>query len=199
MSKVSRLADRSFDNLGLDEETREAVRELQLEWDRLNAERVAEMAQAINRQAAAIERIQNTLSVLVDLLKPTILANQEGKFPVAFNTLSDGQPPDLATAQLVADPIALGFTLSQADLARALKLTAATTSVLVRVLGLDQLEECAVVVRQGKKTKIVNYSRLAVDKLRYLILHADHDSLSQEAKAALGRACGQFGVAPGAD
>jgi len=38
--------------------------------------------------------------------------------PVAFQVAKEGERPDLATAVVVADPIATGYYLSQADIAR---------------------------------------------------------------------------------
>lgn len=184
----TRLLDRSIDELDLDEETKVALLRLSMEWELANAERMAEMASAINRQAAAVERLQASLQTLIELLRPELRVEHSGRLPVAFRVADGEASPDVATAQLVADPIALGFTLSQADLARALGLQPATVSVLVRAFRLDEDPDCAVVLRQGKGAKIVNYNPVAVKRFRQRLQQADADTLPRDARAALRRA-----------
>lgn len=123
-----------------------------------------EMLQVIRRQASAIERIQNTLNILVKHAYP----NMAG-IPGAVRAVPDDEEPDLATAVVLADPIGAGYTLTQADIAKALALSAPDVSVLVRAFKLPDDGECAVVVRKGGTANIVNYHPRAIDRFRQLI------------------------------
>lgn len=73
------------------------------------------MVEAMNRQASAIDRIQTTLELLVRNTRPDLA----GQIPPVIGIAQAGEEPDLATAVVVADPIAKGYTMSQASLARA--------------------------------------------------------------------------------
>ena len=84
---------------------------------------------------------------------------------------SDGETePDLATAFVVADPIAAGYTLTQAEIAKALTLTEPDVSVLVRAFKLPEDGNCAVIVRKGKSGRnVVNYHPKAIERFRALV------------------------------
>ncbi len=143
-------------------------------------ERVAEQTDLLRRQTAAIERLQNTVQVLVEHLIP----ERKGEVPAAFKVAGPGDEVDLATVS--ADPIAAGFTLSQADLARAMRVGQADVSILVRAFELSKDPACAMTVRHGKAAALVNYHRDAVG--RFLALVRDPpNQLNANAKKALER------------
>ena len=74
------------------------------------------MVATMKEQASALDRIQETLRVLVQAVNPSLSA----QVPPAVRVASDGENPDLASAVVVADPIGQGYVLSQAKLALAL-------------------------------------------------------------------------------
>jgi hypothetical protein len=87
---------------------------------------------------------------------------------------------------VVADPIATGYTMTQADLASALGLTAPDVSVFVRAFQFHKDGESAVVVRKGSKLPTVNYHPRAIERFRALVASPPAD-LSDEQKKILLR------------
>ncbi|PJB37043.1 MAG: hypothetical protein CO108_21980, partial [Deltaproteobacteria bacterium CG_4_9_14_3_um_filter_63_12] len=120
------------------------------------------MLETQKRQASQLDRIQATLQVLVQHMAPTLRESA----PAAFRIASADDASDLASAVVVSDPIGMGFLLSQADVAAALQLPQPYVSTLIRAFGLDEDEECAVVVRRGHKQRLVNYHKRVIDKFR---------------------------------
>jgi hypothetical protein len=78
--------------------------------------------------------LQTTLSLLVEKMAPEI----KDRIPVALRVARDGETPDVTSAVLVADPIATGYTMTQADLAAALGLSQPDVSVFVRAFKLNE-------------------------------------------------------------
>jgi hypothetical protein len=120
------------------------------------------LADAVRGQASALSRIQTTLDALLAHLAP-----------------------ELATKTTAPDPIGAGYSLSQADLAKALGLSSADVSVLCRVFKLPAERECAMVVRAGARA-IVNYHPRAIDRRRALIAEPPGE-LDAAGRAALKR------------
>jgi len=186
-SDVVDLAERGLDALGLPEAARRELAGIKAALDEQYRDRFLEMAEALNRQAAALERIQTTLSILVEHIAP----NLGGTAPVAFRVARDGEQSDLASTVVTADPIGAGFTLTQADIGRALGLSEADVSILLRAFKLRAEERLAVEVRSGKRS-LFNYHPRAVEALRQRVLDAqavvpakDHRSLLR-ARCVLG-------------
>lgn len=142
------------------------------------------MVQAINRQASALERLQNTLNILIEAVKPEL----KGQLPAAIRIADDGEEPDLASTLITADPIGAGYTLTGNALAQALGVPATDVSVLTKALGLTEDGDCAVVVRRGKQGDIVNYRPRAIARFRELVANPPSGrSLTRDQRAALKR------------
>lgn len=163
MGEVKDLASQSVESLGLPPQVALMLKGIQGEIAEAYRESFLAMVETLRKQASALERIQNTLNVLVEALGPQL----EGRIqlPLAVQPVGENEEPDLATAVVVADPISAGYTLTQADLATALGIDAPDVSRLVRAFDLPSLEGCAVTVRRGAKGRaIVNYHPKAVQK-----------------------------------
>lgn len=165
--------------LGLDDTQIAVLQSIRQEIGDEYRERFAEQTDLLRRQTAAIERLQNTVGVLIEHLWP----ERKGEVPTAFKVAGPAEEVDLAT--VTADPIAAGFTLSQTDLARALGITQADVSILVRAFELPDDPACAMIVRRGK-SDLVNYHRDAIERFTALVLDPPQ-SLKADAKKALER------------
>ena len=141
-----------------------------------------ELTDAINRQAASLQRIQETLHILVKHTLPSAAATA----PVAFRTAGSDEPVDLATVTVV-DPIGAGYTLSQRDLAEVLGIDASTVSTLVRAFKIPEDPECAMTIRRGKSKAVVIYRMQAADRIRAL-LKKPPAGLAKDAQSAVKRA-----------
>jgi hypothetical protein len=182
MGKVVEAASKDIEDLGLSEPVQAALASIQKELADAYRDRFIEMAEALRRQASALDRIQGTLSILVKHVAPQL----EGEVPVALRIAGDGELPDLASTIVVADPIGMGYTLSQSDLAKALDIGQADVSILVRAFKLVDDGECAVVVRKGTNQKIVNFHPRSVKRFAELVV-ASHDGLDKNQRSALAR------------
>lgn len=182
MRKVVDLAEPAIEELPISAPIKQKLNQIQAELATAYRESFIEMVGVLRRQASALDRIQETLRIVAEHLDIKL----DGEAPVALRVASDGEHPDLASAVVVADPIAAGYTLSQSDLSRALGISSADVSLLARAFELDKQEGCAVVVRQGKKQKIINYHRRAIDRFRELV-DSPPPRLGAEANGALRR------------
>jgi hypothetical protein len=160
------ISSKALDQLPLQLEVKEVLKDLQAEVADAYREGFVEMVQAIRQQASVLERIQTTLGILVKHLDSKL----EGQLPAAVRVAGDGESPDLATAVVVADPIGAGFTMSQTDIAKALGISQADVSVLLRAFALNKDEKCSVVVRPGdnKQRAVVGAPPASLQ------CHADH-------------------------
>lgn len=165
MRRVGSTQSKAVDDLGLSEPVRMAIRDVQEELADAYRDSFVAMVEAMNRQASAIDRIQTTLELLVRNTRPDLA----GQIPPVIGIAQAGEEPDLATAVVVADPIAKGYTMSQASLARAVGISQTDVSVLSKEFRLWEDGDCAVVVRKGKKSRLVNYHPRAIDRLRELV------------------------------
>jgi hypothetical protein len=184
------ISTKPIDKLPVSAEVKSALKDIQAEVADAYRESFVEMVQAIRQQASALERIHATLAVLVKHLAPQL----EGQLPAAIRVARPGESPDLASAVVVADPIAAGYTLSQTEVARALGISTPDASVLLRAFKLPDDGECAVTVRKGQALsgKFVNYHPRVIDRFRALV--ADPPSgLQQDARSALKRAKRRLG------
>jgi hypothetical protein len=150
----------AIEKLDLPPEVKATLRQIQAEMMAMYSAQATAMAEAINNQSAILLRIQKTLDILVNHLEPQL---PDGKLPVAFQVGREGEQTDVAKALVVADPIGMGFTLSQSDVAQALGITRADLSILFKAFKLKDDARCAVTVRQGRGTPVVNYSREVID------------------------------------
>ena len=184
------ISSKSIDQLPVLPEVKDALKDIQAEVAIAYREGFVEMVQAIRQQASVLERIQATLGILVKHLDPKL----EGQLPAAMRVAGDGESPDLASAVVVADPIAAGFTMSQADVAKAIGITQADVSVLLRAFQLNKDGACAVIVRPGgdKKREVVNYHPRTLERFRDLLgkppsgLDANQRSSLRRARTRLG-------------
>lgn len=186
------ISSKSIDQLPVLPEVKDALKDIQAEVAIAYREGFVEMVRAIRQQASVLERIQTTLGILVKHLDPRL----EGQLPAAVRVARDGESPDLASALVVADPIGAGFTMSQADVAKALGITQADASVLVRAFKLNKDESCAVIVRPGgdKKREVVNYHPRTLDRFRELLVKPP-SGLDSNQKSSLKRARTKIGIA----
>jgi hypothetical protein len=161
----SEISAKSIDKLPVSAEVREALRDIQAEVADAYREGFVEMVQAIRQQESVLERIHTTLAILVKHLAPKL----EGQLPAAIRIASHGEQPDLASAVVVADPIGSGYSLSQTDAAKALRISPNDASLLFRAFKLQDDGECAVVVRRGKKYQFVNYHARVIERFRQLV------------------------------
>jgi hypothetical protein len=176
------LPARAIDKLGLSAEVREALLGIQAELTAAYQKSFIEMVTAINKQASALDRLQSTLSLLVTRLAPDL----KGQVPAILRVAGPGEEPDLASALVTADPMAAGYTMSQAALAEALGLSQADVSVLVKAFRMPEDGECAVVVRQGKRGQTVNYRPHAIERFKEWLRNPPGD-LSRDQRNALLR------------
>ena len=168
--------------LGLSPEVQDALLAVQAEIDASYKDKLVETMQAVNRLTAAVDRMQRTLEVLIENVHPEL----KSKVPPALRIAGPGEEADLASVAVVADPLALGYTLSQADLARLLNVTPADMSVLVRAFKLDADPDYAVVVRSAGR-RIVNFQAAAAERFLTLLDDPPTDLTANE-KAAVRRA-----------
>jgi hypothetical protein len=185
------ISSKAIDQLPVGPEVRDVLKGIQAEVATAYQEGFVEMVQAIRQQASVLDRIQTTLGILVKHLDPKL----EGQLPAAVRVAASGESPDLASALVVADPIGAGFTMSQADLAKALGISQADASVLLRGFRLNKDEKCAVVVRPGgdQKREVVNYHPSTLDRFREL-LSKPPSGLDPSQRSALRRARAKLNI-----
>lgn len=179
----------AIQKLDLSPEVKQALVAVQSTLSDAYRDAFIEMTQAVARQAAALERIQTTLNLLVDSVAPQL----KGQVPAVVRVAAEDEDADLASALVVADPIGAGYTMSQRALSDAVGVKQGDVSVLVKAFDLAEDPQCAVVVRQGKRP-VVNYHPRAVERLRQLIAMPPK-RISGNAASALKRARKQLGIA----
>jgi hypothetical protein len=171
----------SIDKLPVSEEVRSALKDIQAEVADAYRDGFVEMVQALRQQASILQRINNTLAILVENSAPQL----KGKVPAAIRIASAGESPDIASAVVVADPIGSGYYLSQCDAATALRIGTADASVLFRAFKLPDDGDCAVVVRRGKK-ELINYHSRVLDRFREMV-RSPPVGLNKSQQSALSR------------
>ena len=166
------LGERGLEALGLPPEVTRVLASIRAEVNAAYRESFIEMQKVMREQASALARIQGTLQILVETLQPILEDKLQGEMPAAFSIAASSDEADVAKALVVADPIGMGFTLSQADLARALDLPQPYVSKLVKAFKLADDPQCAVQVRRGKGrgTRLVNYHPAAIAQFVDLVL-----------------------------
>jgi hypothetical protein len=164
MGDVKELSAKPLGDLKLSPPVASALKSIQADLADAYREGFLQMTETLQQTVSALSRIQTTLNILVEHLSPTL----KDKVPMGIQMVSAGEKPDLARALVVADPIGAGYVLSQADLAKALRLSQPDVSILVRAFDLSADGQCAIVVRQGTR-KIVNYHPRAVDRFKDLV------------------------------
>lgn len=182
MADPKEFSSRSIDALGLSPPVRDALRDIQADIAEGYREGFLQQTETLKQMVSTLARIQSTLSVLVEHIEPRL----KEKLPVAIQQVAEGGTPDLATAFVVADPIGMGFTLSQRDLATALNISAPEVSILARAFGLENDGRCAVTVRRGKSKIFVNYHPRAVERFVELVA-SPPSGLNESQKRSLER------------
>lgn len=84
--------------------------------------------------------------------------------------------------------------LTQAALARALGVPPADVSILCKAFKLAEDDQCAVIVRKGKRYDVVSYHPRAVTRFRQLVAHPP-GHLNAEQKSALNRVLRRLALA----
>jgi hypothetical protein len=177
------LAATAIERLNVGEEAKQALRAILTELAAQYQQSFILMLETQRKQASALDRLQTTLQLLIEKIAPEI----KDRIPVPIRLASEGERADLTSAVILADPMAAGFTMSQAQLAKALGLSQADVSVLVRAFKLNEEEDCAVVVRRGRtNTEISNYHARAIDRFREIVA-APPAKLDSNQRSALER------------
>lgn len=176
------LAAVAIERLNVGEGAKQALRTILTELAAQYQQSFVLMLETQRKQASALDRLQTTLQLLIDKIAPEI----KDRIPVPIRLANEGESADLTSAVVLADPMAAGFTMTQAQLAKALGLQQADVSILVRAFKLNEDENCAVVVRRGTNTEISNYHARAIDRFRELVA-APPAKLDSNQKSALGR------------
>lgn len=182
MADLKDLASKPLSDLKLSPPVESALRSIRADLEDAYREGFMQMMETLKQTVSSLNRIQTTLNILVEHVNPTL----KDKVPMGIQMVRDGESPDLAKAVIVADPIGAGFVLSQAELAKALRLSAPDVSVLVRAFGLNDDGNCAVIVRRGGAKDIVNYHPKAVERFKALVASPPR-SLDANQKRALER------------
>lgn len=184
MAEVRSFGSKGLDELDLDDDVKEQLRNIQDTVEEAYRDGFFELTQAVKQQASAINRIQQTLNLVLEHVVPEIAS--KAKIPVAVALAGSSDDADVAKALVVADPIGAGYSMSQADLAKALKLGPADISALIRIFKLADDEDVAVQVRKGKKRPLINYHPRAADEILRLI-RTPPRGLSDNDKKAIER------------
>ncbi len=164
---IEELGSRAVDELDVPEDVKDALRKVSGAIATAYRDSFVDLLATVRQQASALERIQRTLNILVEHVAPELA--QRERVPVAFSVAREGDEPDLARAIPTSDPIGAGFTLSQSDLAKALRLPQSDVSILVRAFRLVMDGQCAVIVRQRQRGALVNYHPRAIDRFLELV------------------------------
>lgn len=188
-AKPTELTGQSAKQLDLSPEVQSALADIQAELADAYRESFTEMVRAIQEQASALNRIQNTLSLLLQHFPPTVAAQA----PPVLRVSDSQEHADLASAVVVADPIGHGFTMSLTSLAKAIGVSASDLGVVVKALKLNTQTDFAVVCRTGKHNAITNYHPKAVDAFRKIIQETALSALSGNERSALQRLKGKLG------
>lgn len=159
------LAASAIEQLDLGEPAKQALRSILGELAAQYQQSFVKMLETQRRQASALERLQTTLHLLVEKIAPEI----KDRIPIAIRIVEGDDQPDIASTVVIADPIAAGYTMTQSNLADALGINAADVSILVRAFKLTQDGDCAVTVRRGPKSSIVNFHPRALARFRELV------------------------------
>jgi hypothetical protein len=176
------LATRAIEQLDLDENARAALRAIQADLAEQYQQTFLKMLETQRMQASALERLQTTLQLLIERIAPEI----KDRIPIAIRIADNNDQADIASTVVVADPIATGYTMTQANIAEALGIGQADVSILVRAFKLTEDGDCAVTVRKGPKSSIVNYHSRAIARFRELVASAP-EKLTADQKKALDR------------
>lgn len=176
------LAAFAIDRLDLGEPAKNALRAILAELATQYQQSFVKMLETQRMQASALERLQTTLQLLVERIAPEI----KDRIPIAIRIADSNDQADIASTVIVADPIATGYTMTQANIADALGVSAADVSILVRAFKLVEEGECAVTVRKGPTSSIVNFHPRALARFRELVA-APPKNLTADQKKSLER------------
>lgn len=189
--KVVTLATGAIAGLDLSPEVRTGLHAIQAELTAAYQKNFVEMIETMRRQASALDRLQTTLNLLIQHVAPQV----KDRIPVGVVPVESLDDSDLPSAVVIADPIAAGYTFTQANLAEALGVTTGVISELVRLFKLDQ-DDSAVTVRKGKQRNTVNYHPRALERLKDFVDAARKNppkNLNPNQRGALKRAMEVFG------
>lgn len=191
-SRSVSLAAQAIERLDLGEPAKQALRTILAELAAQYQQSFVKMLETQRMQASALERLQTTLQLLVEKIAPEI----KDRIPVAIRIVDGDDQPDIASTVVIADPIATGYTMTQANLAEALGISPADISILVRAFKLTEDGDCAVTVRKGPKASIVNFHPRALVRFRELVA-TPPERLTSSEKKSLERARRRLITAPG--
>ncbi len=192
-AKPTELTGQTAKQLNLSPEVQSALAEIQAELADAYREDFTNLVRAVQEQASALNRIQNTLSLLLQHLPATLAAQA----PPVLRVSDSQEHADLASAVVIADPIGQGFTMSLTSLAKAMGVSPSDLGVVVKALKLGSQADYAVVCRTGKHNAITNYHPKAVEAFRKIIQDTPPSSLSGNDRSALQRLKGKLGPSTG--
>lgn len=158
------MAEDPFKNLKVSPEAKEILSLIAAESNAAYRENFDQMVSALRDLAEGQKRLQVTLGILIKAIEPKLA----GGIPAAVSIALPDQTPDIASAVVLADPQAAGFTLTQAELAKRLGLSGPDVSILVRAFRLDQDRFFAIRLPRGKG-HVVWYRPEAEAKFRELV------------------------------
>ncbi|MCU0697721.1 MAG: hypothetical protein MUC96_14440 [Myxococcaceae bacterium] len=158
------MAEDPIRNLKASDESKEILSKIAAEVNAAYRENFEAMLASLQDIAEGQKRLLTTLGILVKAIEPKLAHDVAAAVSIAM----PGSRPDIASAMVLADPGAAGYTLSQGELAKQVGLTQADVSILTRAFGLDVDSAYSVRIPQGKKT-VVKYRSITGARLRELI------------------------------
>ncbi len=181
-NEVTNLGAKSLDDLDLSPKVKQALLGIVAEMMAAYQRSFVEMLETMRRQSSALDRLQTTLGILIENVAPDL----KNQIPATIRVARSDEEPDLTSTVVVADPIGAGYTMSQADIARALNLPAPDVNVLVKGFKLADDDECAIDVRSGTKHRIVNYHPKVLLRFKELLANPPAE-LNDKLKPTLER------------
>lgn len=192
-AKPPELSGQIAKKLDLSPEVRAALADVQAELADAYRESFTDMVRAIHEQASALNRIQNTLTLLLQHFPPTLAAQA----PPVLRVSDSHEHADLASAVVIADPIGQGFTMSLTSLAKAMGVSPSDLGVVVKALKLNTQSDFAVVCRTGKHNAITNYHPRAIEAFPKILRDTPSTALSGNDRSALQRLKAKLGSSRG--
>lgn len=176
------MANDPIRGLKASDESKEILVKIAAEVNAAYRENFEAMLASLQDIAEGQKRLLTTLGILIKAIEPKLGTELTEAVSIAM----PGSRPDIASAVVLADPGAAGYTLTQGELARQVGLSQADVSILTRAFRLDVDSAYAVRIPQGKKT-VVKYRPVTGPRLKELIA-APPEPLSDVAQQCVKRA-----------
>jgi hypothetical protein len=144
------MAEDPFKGLKVSQESKDILARIAAEVNAAYRENFDAMMKTLQDLAEGQKRLQASLAILVKAIEPKLAEGLPPAVSIAFRD----EAPDVATAVVLANPHAAGYTLTQAELAKQLNTSQADVSVLTRAFGLDADTFFAVRVPHGRRQTV---------------------------------------------